>query len=138
MTDVQGDPSARMRCADATLNDGWNRLALGAQIDGRLHNCREQAITDFSKTFSLADPDVAQQIPNDPYQFEFLSLAATAKDHELARRFLIRGKDVLLETCKGPPSRAASTISRSSVRIGMSISCSTTGSCAASSPSTSK
>ncbi len=95
------DPAARLWYAEATLNHGWSRPVLAAQIDSRLRDRQGQAITNFSKALPPADSDIAQQILKDPYQFDFLSLAADAKERDLERGLLARVKDVLLEMGKG-------------------------------------
>ncbi len=95
------DPAARLWYAEATLNHGWSRPVLAAQIDSRLRDRQGQAITNFSKALPPADSDIAQQILKDPYQFDFLSLAADAKERDLERGLLARVKDVLLEIGKG-------------------------------------
>jgi len=95
------DPAARLWYAEATLNHGWSRPVLAAQIDSRLRDRQGQAITNFSKALPPADSDIAQQILKDPYQFDFLSLTADAKERDLERGLLARVKDVLLEMGKG-------------------------------------
>jgi predicted nuclease of restriction endonuclease-like (RecB) superfamily len=95
------DPAARLWYAEATLNHGWSRPVLAVQIDSRLRDRQGQAITNFCKVFPPADSDMAQQILKDPYQFDFLSLAAGAKERDLERGLLARVKDVLLEMGKG-------------------------------------
>lgn len=95
------DPAARLWYAEATLDHGWSRPVLATQIDSRLRDRQGQAITNFSKILPPADSDMAQQILKDPYQFDFLSLAAGAKERDLERGLLARVKDVLLEMGKG-------------------------------------
>ena len=95
------DPAARLWYAEATIEHGWSRPVLAAQIDTRLRERQGQAITNFSTTLPPADSDLAQQILKDPYQFDFLSLAANAKERDLERGLVTRVKDVLLEMGKG-------------------------------------
>lgn len=95
------DPAARLWYAEATLEHGWSRPVLAAQIETRLRDRQGQAVTNFDRTLPPADSDMAQQILKDPYQFDFLSLAADAKERDLERGLLARVKDVLLEMGKG-------------------------------------
>ena len=95
------DPADRLWYAKATVEHGWSRPVLAAQIETRLRERQGQAITIFSKALPPPDSDLAQQILKDPYQFEFLSLAANAKVRDLERGLVARVKDVLLEMGKG-------------------------------------
>ena len=95
------DPAARLWYAEATLEHGWSRPVLAAQIDTGLRDRQGQAVTNFGRTLPPADSDMAQQILKEFYQFDFLSLAADAKERDLERGLLARIKDVLLEMGKG-------------------------------------
>ena len=95
------DPAARLWYAEATLEHGWSRPVLAAQIETRLRDRQGQAVTNFGRTLPPAASDMAQQILKDPYQFDFLSLAPDAKERDLERGLLARVKDVLLEMGKG-------------------------------------
>ena len=95
------DPVARLWYAEATLEHGWSRPVLAAQIDTGLRDRKGQAITNFGRALPPADSDMAQQVLKDPYQFDFLSLAAGARERDLERGLLARIKNVLLEMCKG-------------------------------------
>ena len=95
------DPAARLWYAEATLEHGWSRPVLAAQIDTGLRGRQGQAVTNFGRTLPPADSDMAQQILKDPYQFDFLLLAVDAKERDLERGLLARIRDVLLEMGKG-------------------------------------
>ena len=95
------DPAARLWYAEATLEHGWSRPVLTTQIETGLRERQGRAITSFGRALPPADSDLAQQILKDPYQFDFLSLAADAKERDLERALLGRVKDVLLEMGKG-------------------------------------
>jgi predicted nuclease of restriction endonuclease-like (RecB) superfamily len=83
------DPAARLWYAEATLEHGWSRPVLAAQIQTRLRERQGQAITNFSRALPPAESDLAQQILKDPYQFDFLSLAEDAKERDLERALLV-------------------------------------------------
>ncbi len=95
------DPAARLWYAEATLEHGWSRPVLSAQIETGLRERQGQAVTNFGRTLPPAHSDMAQQILKDPYHFDFLSLAADAKERDFERGLLTRVKDVLLEMGKG-------------------------------------
>ena len=95
------DPAARLWYAEATLEHRWSRPVLAAQIETRLRDRQGQAVTNFDRTLPPAEADMAQQSLKDSYQFDFLSLAADAKERDLERGLLARVKDVLLEMGKG-------------------------------------
>lgn len=95
------DPAARLWYAEATLEHGWSRPVLSAQIETGLRDRQGQAVTNFGRTLPPAHSDMAQQILKDPYHFDFLSLAADARERDLERGLLARVKDVLLEMGKG-------------------------------------
>ena len=95
------EPAARLWYAEATLERGWSLPVLAHQIATRLRERQGQAITNFANTLPPTDSDLAQQIVKDPYQFDFLSLAANARERDLERELVTRVKDVLLEMGKG-------------------------------------
>jgi predicted nuclease of restriction endonuclease-like (RecB) superfamily len=64
----------------AALENGWNQNVLVHHIAARLHERQGRALTNFSRAIPPKDSDVAKQILKDPYQFDFLTLAASAKE----------------------------------------------------------
>jgi predicted nuclease of restriction endonuclease-like (RecB) superfamily len=95
------NPADRPWYAEATLEHGWSRSVLAAQIQTRLRDRQGQAITNFGRAVPPAASDLAQQILKDPYQFDFLSLAEDTKERDLERALVTRVKDLLLEMGKG-------------------------------------
>ena len=128
------DPAARLWYAEATLEHGWSRPVLAHQIATRLKDRQGQAVTNFARTLPPIESDLAQQIVKDPYQFDFLTVAADAWN----ARCWCGSRTSCSRWARASPSSAVSIIWRSVVRIGMSISCSIIAGCAASSPSISK
>ena len=94
-------PDARLWYAEATLANGWSRPVLAAQIDTRLHARQGGAVTNFDRALPPATSDLARQVLKDPYQFDFLTLDAAAKERDLERALLGRMRDLLLELGKG-------------------------------------
>jgi predicted nuclease of restriction endonuclease-like (RecB) superfamily len=95
------DPAARLWYAEATLEHGWSRAVLAAQIQTGLRERQGQAITNFDRVLPPATSDLARQILKDPYQFDFLALTAETRERELERGLVARVKDLLLEMGKG-------------------------------------
>jgi predicted nuclease of restriction endonuclease-like (RecB) superfamily len=56
------DPEDRLWYAEATLEHGWSRPVLAAQIQTRLRDRQGQAITNFGKVLPPPASDLAQQI----------------------------------------------------------------------------
>lgn len=71
------------------------------QIGTRLNERQGQAVTNFARSLPPPESDLAQQIIKDPYQFDFLTVTADAKERDLERALVARVKDVLLEMGKG-------------------------------------
>jgi predicted nuclease of restriction endonuclease-like (RecB) superfamily len=95
------DPADRLWYAEATLEHGWSRPVLAAQIQTGLRTRQGQAITNFDRALPPETSDLAQQLLKDPYQFDFLSLSAESKERDLERALVGRVKDLLLEMGKG-------------------------------------
>jgi predicted nuclease of restriction endonuclease-like (RecB) superfamily len=72
--------------ARATIEHGRSRNVLAHQIDGGLFNRQGHALTNFDRTMPPPDQsELAQQLIKDPYNFDFLSLAAEAKERAIER-----------------------------------------------------
>lgn len=62
---------------------GWSRSILTAQIAAKAHRGAGQAQTNFAATLPPVQSDLAQQTLKDPYLFDFLTLAAAARERDL-------------------------------------------------------
>lgn len=85
----------------AAVEYGWSRDIMVHQIASHLHERQGKALTNFSRTLPPGDSDLAQQVLKDPYNFDFLTLASSAKERELERGLLIHLRDLLLELGRG-------------------------------------
>jgi predicted nuclease of restriction endonuclease-like (RecB) superfamily len=85
----------------AALENGWSQNVLVHHISARLHERQGKALTNFSRALPPEGSDLANQILKDPYQFDFLTLAASAKERELERGLLTHLRDLLLELGRG-------------------------------------
>jgi len=86
---------------NAAVENGWSQNVLVHQISTRLHERQGKALTNFSRALPPEGSDLAKQILKDPYQFDFLTLAVSAKERELERGLLIHLRDLLLELGRG-------------------------------------
>ena len=61
-----------------TIENGWSRAILAAQIESGLHERQGAAITNFEQTLPAPQSELAMQTLKDPYIFDFLSLSKKA------------------------------------------------------------
>jgi len=91
------DPLTRVWYARKTLEYGWSRAVLVAQIESRLHKREGAAITNFAVALPSPQSDLAQQALKDPYVFDFLTLDAEAREQELEQGLLDHLQRFMLE-----------------------------------------
>lgn len=84
-----------------TTTHGWSRNVMVHQIETQAHQRAGQAQTNFDRTLPAPQSDLAQQVLKDPYSFDFLTLAADAREKELERGLIEHIKDFLLELGAG-------------------------------------
>ncbi len=58
----------------AALEYGWSRSILAHQIETKLFERQGKTITNFERTLPALQSDFAQQVLNDPFNFEFLTI----------------------------------------------------------------
>ncbi|HEV2645616.1 MAG TPA: PDDEXK nuclease domain-containing protein [Acidobacteriaceae bacterium] len=95
------DRATREWYLKAAVEHGWSRSVLVHQIASQLRERQGKAITNFSRALPPEGSDLAVQLLKDPYQFDFLTLAASAKERELECGLLIHLRDLLLELGRG-------------------------------------
>ncbi len=79
------------------LEHGWSRNILVLQIESGLYQRQGKALTNFDRTLPKPDSDLAIQTLKDPYVFDFLDLAADARERELERSLVEHIRSFLLE-----------------------------------------
>ena len=99
LLDALKDPEERLWYARQTIENGWSRNVLLMQIEQGAHQQQQPsaAITNFERTLPPAQSDLAQNLIKDPYNFDFLTLAADAQDRDLEKSLLMHIRDFLLE-----------------------------------------
>jgi predicted nuclease of restriction endonuclease-like (RecB) superfamily len=91
------DPEERIWYAHAAVQNGWSRNVLVMQIESGLYARQGKAITNFQATLPKPQSDLAQQILKDPYNFDFLTLAADAQERDLERGLIEHIRSFLIE-----------------------------------------
>lgn len=97
LLDKVKDADEREWYARAVVLHGWSRDVMVHQIDTDLYHRQGQAVTNFDHTLPTPDSDLAWQILKDPYNFDFLTLDAEARERDLEHGLLQHLRDFLLE-----------------------------------------
>lgn len=87
----------RLWYARQTLEHGWSRAVLAVQIATKAHGRMGKALTNFDRTLLPPQSDLAQQALKDPYTFDFLTLSASAREHELEQGLVDHIQKLLIE-----------------------------------------
>jgi predicted nuclease of restriction endonuclease-like (RecB) superfamily len=91
------EPATRAFYLRATVAHGWSRAVLTAQIESQLHRRQGRALTNFQRVLPSPQSDLAQQTLKDPYLFDFLTIAADARERELEAGLVEHVQKFLLE-----------------------------------------
>lgn len=91
------EPDVRNWYARQTIEHGWSRDVLVHQIESNLYGRRGRALTNFARTLPAPNADLAQQLLNDPYSFDFLTMNEAAQERDLEQGLLTHIRDFLLE-----------------------------------------
>jgi predicted nuclease of restriction endonuclease-like (RecB) superfamily len=84
-----------------SLEQGWTRDTLTAQIKSRLHERQGTAITNFDRTLPEPHAAIAQSLLKDPYLFDFFTLEEPFHERELETGLLQHIQKFLLELGRG-------------------------------------
>jgi predicted nuclease of restriction endonuclease-like (RecB) superfamily len=82
---------------EQTVANGWSRNVLVLQIETGLYRRQGKALTNFKRVLPEPQSDLAQQILKDPYNFDFLTLSAEARERDLERALLDHLRQFLIE-----------------------------------------
>lgn len=91
----------RLWYARQTLEQGWSRDTLTAQIKNRAHERQGAAVTNFASTLPEVHANLAQGLLKDPYLFDFLTLEEPFHERELETGLLVHLQKFLLELGQG-------------------------------------
>jgi predicted nuclease of restriction endonuclease-like (RecB) superfamily len=95
------DGDARQWYAHQTLENGWSRNVLQAQIATDLRGRQGNALTSFDHALPESDSELVRDAIKDPYNFEFLGLSRRAKERELELALLNDIQSFLMEMGRG-------------------------------------
>lgn len=101
LLDKVKDPAERAWYVQQTIENGWSRNVLAAQVESGLYHRQGRAVSNFSRTLPAPQSELAQQILKDPYTFDFLSLGPEAQERDLEHGLLGHVRSFLLELGKG-------------------------------------
>ena len=90
-------PAERIWYLEQAIQNGWSRNILVMQIESALYRRQGKALTNFQATLPPPQSDLAQQLIKDPYNFDFLTLAAEAQERDLERGLLAHLRQFLIE-----------------------------------------
>lgn len=91
------DPAQRLWYAKMVVEHGWSRAVLVHQIESDLFARQGKAVTNFKRTLPMPQSDLAHEAIKDPYTFDFLTLAADARERELEQGLVDHIQKFLLE-----------------------------------------
>ncbi len=97
LLDKVEDPAERMWYIQQTIENGWSRTILLAQIETGLYQREGTAVTNFERTLPPTQSELAHEALKDQYNFEFLTIAKDAKVQDLKRALMEHMRDFLLE-----------------------------------------
>ena len=101
LLDKVKDQNERTWYIGKTIENGWSRNVLVHWIESDLYERQGKAPTNFEKTLPPPQSDLATETLKDPYQFEFLSLAADAEERALQKGLLAHIQQFLIELGAG-------------------------------------
>lgn len=67
------DPAERLWYVQQSIEHGWNRNVLVAQIETGLYQRKGKALTNFTHTLPALQSDLADATLRDPYIFDFIT-----------------------------------------------------------------
>ena len=96
-----GSARDRLWYAREAAKNGWTHASLTLHIESRAHRRTGRALTNFAKTLSAQDAELAAQVFKDPYVFDFLGTADLRREHELEQTLVDHLQRFLLELGTG-------------------------------------
>lgn len=91
------DSEERIWYIQRTIENGWSRTILEAQIETGLYQREGKPVTNFERTLPPAQSELAHETLRDQYNLEFLTIEKDAKAQDLKRALMEYMRDFLLE-----------------------------------------
>jgi predicted nuclease of restriction endonuclease-like (RecB) superfamily len=101
LLDRLDDQETRVWYARQAIENGWSRAVLEHQITTELHRRAGAAPSNFERLLPAEDSELMQQLTRDPYNLEFVQLAAPAAERELESALVAKVDRFLRELGKG-------------------------------------
>ncbi|MFH1161076.1 MAG: PDDEXK nuclease domain-containing protein [bacterium] len=95
------DPAISEFYLQKTIQNGWSRDVMAAQIRSKLHLRIGNAITNFEITMPPLRSDLARETLKNPYLLDFIDLQEEIRERDLERGLLEHLKQFLLELGRG-------------------------------------
>jgi predicted nuclease of restriction endonuclease-like (RecB) superfamily len=95
------DRDARLWYAAKTIQHGWSRKVLEAQIATDLRGRHGNALSTFEHSLPATASELVRVAIKDPYNFEFLGLSKRAKERDLELALLNDVQSFLMEMGRG-------------------------------------
>jgi predicted nuclease of restriction endonuclease-like (RecB) superfamily len=95
------EPSDRLWYARQTLEHGWSRDTLTANIKSSAHTRQGAAVSNFSKRLPAVHAELASGLLKDPYMFDFFTMEEHFHERELETGLLTHIEKFLLELGRG-------------------------------------
>lgn len=97
LLDKLNTPEERSWYARKSLENGWSRAVLVAQIESGLYQQkRGTATTNFDRTLPQPQSDLAHEVIKDPYHFDFLLVDENIRHQDLKRSLVEHIRDFLV------------------------------------------
>ena len=84
-----------------TVENGWSRSLLLNFLDSNLYERQGKAITNFGRTLSDENSDLAQELTRDPYNFAFTGITGRYNERLLKDKLLNNITNFLIELGTG-------------------------------------
>jgi predicted nuclease of restriction endonuclease-like (RecB) superfamily len=101
LLDKLNDPASRLWYVQQTIDGGWSRSTLETWLKSKLHGRKGKALTNFKQTLPAPQSDLAEQVLNDPYHLDFMTLARAHKEKELEQGLMNHLQQFLVELGDG-------------------------------------
>jgi len=95
------NPSLRIWYAQKTIENGWSRSVLAAQIESHLHERQGKVLSNFKQTLPEPQSDLAKETFKDPYIFDFISFSEKVTERGMENALLENITHFLLELGSG-------------------------------------
>ena len=98
---LHAQPEKAMFYVCETAKNGWSRAVLMHFMDTSLYERQGKAVSNFAVALPEPDSDLAQEVTQDPYCFDFIALTPKYREKELKDAMMAHIEKFLLELGQG-------------------------------------